>query len=41
VFKDMKMGFLAEDTDYGTRELREIMKGLIERTLPTHVQAYP
>lgn len=27
VYKDMKEGFLAEDTDHGTRELREIFKG--------------
>ena len=27
VFKDMREGFLAEDTDHGTRELREIFKG--------------
>jgi len=28
VYKDMKMGLLAEDTDHGTRELREIIKGM-------------
>lgn len=27
VYKDMKVGFLADDTDHGTRELREIFKG--------------
>ncbi len=27
VYKDMRDGFLAEDTDHGTRELREIFKG--------------
>jgi exocyst complex component 2 len=27
VYKDMKVGFLAEDSDHGTRELREIFKG--------------
>jgi hypothetical protein len=27
VYKDMKAGFLADDTDHGTRELREIFKG--------------
>jgi exocyst complex component 2 len=27
VYKDMKVGFLADDTDHGTRELREICKG--------------
>lgn len=27
VYKDMRVGFLAEDTDHGTRELREIIKG--------------
>lgn len=27
VYKDMKAGFLADDTDHGTRELREICKG--------------
>jgi hypothetical protein len=28
VYKDMQVGFLAEDTDHGTRELREIFKGM-------------
>ena len=28
VYKDMKEGFMASDTDYGTRELREIYKGM-------------
>jgi hypothetical protein len=27
VYKDMKLGFLAGDTDHGTREVREIFKG--------------
>lgn len=27
MYKDMKVGFLADDTDHGTRELREIFKG--------------
>lgn len=31
VYKDMKEGFLAEDTDHGTRELREIFKGISSR----------
>lgn len=33
VYKDMKVGFLAEDTDHGTRELREIFKGEIPQPL--------
>ena len=28
VHKDMQVGFLADDTDHGTRELREIFKGI-------------
>lgn len=27
VYRDMKEGFMATDSDYGTRELREIFKG--------------
>ncbi len=27
VYKEMKSEFLAEGTDYGTREIREILKG--------------
>jgi hypothetical protein len=27
VYKDMKADFLAEGTDHGTREIREILKG--------------
>jgi exocyst complex component 2 len=29
VYKDMREGFLAEETDHGTRELREIFKGTV------------
>ncbi|KAK1922962.1 exocyst complex component Sec5-domain-containing protein [Papiliotrema laurentii] len=32
VYKDMQMGFLAEDTDHGTRELREIIKVAAHRS---------
>ncbi|ORY35859.1 exocyst complex component Sec5-domain-containing protein [Naematelia encephala] len=32
VYKDMKEGFLAEDTDHGTRELREIFKVAAHRS---------
>jgi hypothetical protein len=34
VYKDMKLGFLAGDTDHGTREVREIFKG--EPGTPLH-----
>jgi len=35
VYKDMKVGFLADDTDHGTRELREICKG---RSIPPTIR---
>jgi hypothetical protein len=28
VYRDMKEGFLADDTDHGTREVREVYKGM-------------
>lgn len=30
VYRDMKEGFLADESDHGTRELREIFKGTKE-----------
>ena len=38
VYRDMKDGFLAQDTDHGTRELREIFKGT--STLPRVSYSY-